>query len=193
MGVSGSRTSPTAPEASAGADQRPSAVRIRRDRTATNMTSAMNRPRSWRSWLTMTGSADLTSGAVGRARLGVQRGCTQHEADEAADGQQAVAGDGQLEDEQDDAEADEQQAADIERQAAEADEGEDDGERAQDAGDEVRVLELEQQSVEAEREQDEGDVRVGQQVQEATAAGSSQSRGRPRRPSRGVTAAPCDR
>ena len=45
--------------------------------------------------------------------------------------------------------------------------------RAQDAGHEVGVAELEQQAVEADREQDEGDVRVGQQVQEATGAGSS--------------------
>ena len=88
-------------------------------------------------------------------------------ADEPADRQQAMAGDGQLEDEQDDGQPDEQQAADVERQAAEADEGQDDRERAQDAGHEVGVLELEDEAVEADREEDERDVRVGQQVQEA--------------------------
>ena len=64
------------------------------------------------------------------------------------------------------AEADQQQAADVERQAAEADEGQDDRRAPQDAGHEVRVLELEEQPVEADREQDEGDVRVGQEVEE---------------------------
>ena len=51
----------------------------------------------------MTGHATLTSGAVGVPGVGVERGRAQHEADQAADGQQAVAGDRQLEHEQDDA------------------------------------------------------------------------------------------
>ena len=77
-----------------------------------------------------------------------------------------MAGHRQLEPDQDHREQDQQQARDVERQAAEADEGEDDRQSAQDAGDEVRVLELEQEPVEADREQDEGDVRVGQQMEE---------------------------
>ena len=77
-----------------------------------------------------------------------------------------MAGDRELEHEQDDPEPDQQQPGDVEGQAAEADEREDDREGAQDAGHEVGRLELEQEAVEPEREQDERDVRVGQQVQE---------------------------
>ena len=77
-----------------------------------------------------------------------------------------MAGHGEFEHEQDDRQADEQQAGDVERQAAEADEREDQRDPAQDPGDEVGALELEEQPVEAERQQDERDVRVGQQVQE---------------------------
>ena len=114
----------------------------------------------------MTGGSTATIGAAGVAGRGVQRGGAEHEADDAPDREQAVAGDGELEHEQHDRQPDQQEPGDVERQAAEADEREDDRERAQDAGHEVRVLELEEQPVEAEREQDERDVRVGEQVQE---------------------------
>ena len=63
--------------------------------------------------------------------------------------EQAVARHGQLQDEEHDGQAHEQQAGDVERQAAEADEREDEREGAQDAGHQVGVLELEEEPVEA--------------------------------------------
>ena len=114
----------------------------------------------------MTSRADRDRRRQRVAGLGVERRGAEDERHQAADGQEAVARDGGLEDEEDDRQADEQEPADVERQAAEADEGEDEREGAQDAGHPVGVLELEEDAVEAEREEDEGDVRIGQQVEE---------------------------
>ena len=81
-----------------------------------------------------------TSGAVGvpGSVYSAEAPSTKHTM--PADGEQAVAGHGELEHEQHDAEPDEQQAGDVERQAAEADERQDDRDRTEDARHEVRVL-----------------------------------------------------
>ena len=72
-----------------------------------------------------------------------------------------------LEDEQHHAQADQQQARDVERKTSETDEREDDRESPCKACDVVRVIDLEQQAVEAEREQDERDVRITQKPEQA--------------------------
>ena len=136
---------------------------------------------------TTSGAATVTSGAVGEPGRRVERERAQHEADEPADGQEAVAGHGQLEDEQQDGQTDEDQAGHVERQAAEADEREDQRDRAEDAGHEVRALELEQQAVEAERQQDERDVRIGQQVDDRLERVHAEHRRTRRRSSSSVT------
>src|SRR5438094_2393078 len=92
------------------------------------------------------------------SRRRVESGCAQHETDGTAHGQEAVARNRMLEDEQHHAQADQQQARDVERKTSETDEREDDRESPCKACDVVRVIDLEQQAVEAEREQDERDV-----------------------------------
>ena len=71
------------------------------------------------------------AGAVGLPGSVYSARGAQREADDPADREQAVARDRELEHEQHDREPDQQQAADVERQAAEADEREDDRDRAQ--------------------------------------------------------------
>ena len=114
----------------------------------------------------MTSVSTLTEGATGVARLGVQGRRSQGEGHQPADRQQPTAGHRPLQHEEHHREADEDEAGDVERQAAEADEGQDECERAQDAGHVVGVLQLEEDAVEPEREEDEGDVGVAEQVQE---------------------------
>ena len=83
-----------------------------------------------------------------------------------------MARDGQLQAEQDEPEHDQDQAADVERQAPEADERQDQRQPAEDAGDEVRVVELGQQAGRADAEQEERDRRVRQQPDERSGTGS---------------------
>ena len=87
-----------------------------------------------------------------------------------------MAHDLRLEHEQQQAQPDEQQPGDVQGKAPEPDEREDQAERADEPRQEVRVDELDDQPEPAEHEQQERDVRVGQQVEEPLAAGSSAPR-----------------